>query len=280
MSPYSVEAVTYDVREALWDEMEENRETACCPVPRWMIETTTGAQIYRFNDCDDSLRCRSHAHRKADQVLKAARDWLDLEVVYYANVPQDPGLINRIRSARRPGRKAARSWYVVRVERGPWGSEKKVVHLFATRDLSGSRTQKPPRSWEPLLPEEAIERLAEALRLPGVLSFSPRWVKGSSGESEPTPQDSDGPDEGDEGEEEDRPDEAQGERWVPLPSVMPENRDAVMEKASAIAKQKWGFRPTTDFFPADRAPVEEFIEIINFATKVVRLQSQKKPPTE
>ena len=45
-------------------------------------------------------------------------------------------------------------------------SEGFTIHFFSTEDMAGPRTIKPPTSWESLLPEEAIERLAEALRLP------------------------------------------------------------------------------------------------------------------
>jgi hypothetical protein len=144
---YSTYAVTNEVQESVWDDMDTNRETACCPVPMWIIEATTGRQQYHFDDCDDSLRCRDHARRKTDAIRSAARlDWLGLDVVYYAAVPHDSGVINRVRSTRRPGRKNAKSWYVVRRDRKGW-TETKVVHLFATRDLSGPGTQKPPRSW-------------------------------------------------------------------------------------------------------------------------------------
>jgi hypothetical protein len=260
---YSVEAVTYDVREALWDELVENRETACCPYPRWRMGGTTGRQVHGMFDCDDSLRCPKHAYRKADAVLAAARrDWLDFDLVYYAEVPDDPKVINRVRSTRRPARKAATTWYVERRDRGAWGSERVVVHFFSTRDLSGPWTRKPPLSWEPLVPEEAIERLAEALRLPGVLGFTPKWIDEVDGRDQRVRQG------------------GHDEAWISLPRVMPHTRDAVMEKARDIAKAKWGIRPSTDFFPADVASVEEWAEIIGIATKWVRLQRRTKPPEE
>lgn len=284
---YSVEDVTYTVDQGAWEQMEEDRETACCPVPHWVIGATTGAQMYSFGPCDDSLRCPDHADRKADAVLLAARrDWHHLDVVYHAVVPYDSGVINRVRSTRRPGRKGGRSCYVRRRDRGEGWDHFVVVetiHFFATADLSGPRTRKPPRSWEPLLPEEAIERLAEALRLPGVWAISPKWITKSDGDGQPADQDGegdgDGVEEGD-GQEGD----GRSERFIALDSVMPETRDEVMEQASRIAEAKWGITPSPVFFPADVASVEEWATTIRDSTKVVRVrrrvEASKKAPKE
>ncbi len=253
----TVQHVTYIESAGAWEQMVEDRETACCPVPHWGMGEVTGRQGYRFGPCANSLRCPDHAHRKADGVLLGAcRDWLDLDVIFYAAVPYDSGLINRVRSTRRSSRKAAKTWNVTRKDWQGW-SEKTVVHLFSTADLAGPRTRKPPTSWEPLLPEEAIERLAEALRLPGVLAVSPEWIK-DPGVDEPAEA---------EGEEVARP-----EKWIRLPSVMPHKKDEIMEVATAIAKAKWDIRVSTDFFPADVAPVGEWAEVIDRATKIVELR--------
>lgn len=254
---YAVEEITYAESPGAWEQMVEDRETACCPVPHWGMGEVTGSQVYNFRPCDNSLRCPDHAHRKADAVLLAARrDWLDLDVIFYAAVPYDSRLINRVRSSRRPSRKAARTWYVTRKDWDGW-SEKKVVHLFATADLAGPGTRKPPTSWEPLLPEEAIEHLAEALRLPGVLSVSPKWIE-EPGVDEPADA---------EDEEAGRP-----ENWIRLPSVAPHKRDEIMEVASALAKAKWGIATSTESFPADVAPVGEWAQVIDTATKIVELR--------
>ena len=273
---YSVEDATVAVSDGLWQQWIDDKVVACCPVPRWLIGATTGRQIYPFSDCDDSWRCPKHCKRRAEAILDVARrDWLTLDVVYYAVVAEDLGSINRVRSNRRPARKDAKSWYVARKDQVGW-SEAITIHFFSTEDMAGPRTIKPPTSWEPLLPEEAIERLAEALRLPGVVRTSPKWEKKKGG----------GGEEGDASDvvgsdgtfEDDSPqrDGAEIEPYLALPTVMPGTRAQAMEIADKIVWARHGFRLSEDFIPAEKASVQEIVDYINAALGVVRLNQRKR----
>ena len=116
---YSVEDVTIAVSKGLWEQWVDEGKTALCPIPYWLIERRRGKQVHGFSNCSDSWRCDKHSKRRADTILDAARrDWLTLDVVYYAVVPGDLGSINRVRSNRRPARKGGKSWYVVRKDQG------------------------------------------------------------------------------------------------------------------------------------------------------------------
>ena len=235
--------------------------------------------MYSFSDCDDSWRCRTHSKRRARALLDAARrDWLSLDVVYYAVVEEDLGSINRVRSNRRPSRKEAQSWFVVRRDWAGW-SEATTIHFFATEDLAGPRTVKPPTSWEPLLPEEAVERLAEALRLPGVVRTSPKWEK-KGGDDGETGADGDGGDGTPDGDGEVGDDVAQEdghlvETFLALPSVMPGTRAQVLEIVEKIVRALHGFTLTEDFVPAEVVSVEQVVEYFTCAIGVVRLWQEK-----
>lgn len=249
-----------------WDELRAARDTACCPVPRWMIGSRTGRQVYTFKDCDDSLRCPDHAHRRVARVVSEARRvWLGREVIYWALVEDDGKVINRVRSTRRPGRKAATTWYVKRRGRRGW-IEVTWVHLWATEDLAGPRTTKPPLSWEPLLPEEALERLADALRLPGVAGISPKWAAEADQAADQSEEDG-RDDERDEDDESDGP-----EPFLSLPAPMPENQEEVWALTRKIAKAKWGVDLSPEYAPVDVVSVAEVVEAIIFAMKAFRVK--------
>jgi len=276
---YEVGKTTYTVSQGRWDNMIENDETARCPFPKWFISATSGRQTYGWSDCDDSLRCPKHAHRKADAALEAARrDWLSLDVVYYARVSFDPNVIDRVRSSRRPSRKNARTWFVARRQREGWAIQDEV-HFFSDRDLAGPRTRMPPLSWEPLMPEEAIERLAVALGLPGPYRISPSWIgerddyggpeadpRASSDDNDPSESGGNDEREGTGEAKQERP----AERWIRLPPVSPDIRDEVMDLAVRVAQERWGVTPTTTFFPADIGPVEEWVTVIEGCVRAVR----------
>ena len=256
---YTTESVRGSVNEGLWEDWADNKETACCPVPRWTMGQVTGKQSYRFHDCDDSWRCPKHAPRRVRRVLAAARrDWLNQDVIYCATVKEDLMAIERVRSYRRPGRKDARSWYVVRRDWKGW-SEATTIQFFSTEDLSGPKTRKPPTSWEALLPEEAIERLGVALRLPGVVRVSPKWDQDDANES------------GFEISEEDPPEDAprSPESYMALPSVMPGTREQVLEIVDQIVHARHGFTPSEDFLPTDQISTEEMVSYIKAALEVV-----------
>jgi len=192
-----------------WGGLEVDAPT--CPVPRWRMGYPSGRQRYWMEDCDDSLRCPKHAHRRVERILSTARlMWLGLPTIYWAEVEDDGRVVNRVRSTRRSARKAAKSWYVRRRAMRGW-REVTVIAFWSTEDLAGPRTTKPPLSWEPLMPEEALERLAWALRLPGVAGCSPHW-----GEQKERPS-----------AEEELTKRRGSEQWFVLPSVMPENKDEV-----------------------------------------------------
>lgn len=277
---YSTDDLVITEDEILWEDWRLAGDTACCPVPQWVIGARTGRQLYRFTNCyEDSWRCEKHARRRAERVLgQARRDWPGLDVVYWAEVEDDGGVINRVRSTRRVGRKAATTWFVKRRSWRGW-RERVLVAFWSTEDLAGPRTTKPPHRWEPLLPEEALERLAHALRLPGVIGCSPHWaaVDGSNVSGEPVEELAVDP----EVEPQDQEHLAR-EQMVRLPSVMPENRDQAMELARRYAEAKWGFQPSADFFPLDRAPIAEWVKTIEVAAKAVgvRRELQKRKGAE
>lgn len=249
-----------------WDELRATRDNACCPVPRWRIGARSGRQVYTFKDCDDSLRCPKHAHRRVERVLsEARRAWLGREVIYWALVEDDGKVINRVRSTRRPGRKAATTWYVKRPGRSGW-REVTWVHLWATEDLAGPRTTKPPLSWEPLLPEEALERLADALRLPGVAGISPCWAAKGDKAADQSGED------GRDGEPDEDDDSGGPEPFLSLPASMPENQEEVWALTRRIAKAKWGVDLSPEYAPVDLVSVAEVVEAIIFATKAFRMK--------
>lgn len=238
-----------------WEELRAYRDVVRCPFPRWSISSTTGRQYYGFQACDDALRCPEHAHRRANRILANAwEEWRKLDTVYWAKVVDDGKVIDRVRSTGRAGRKNADSWWVKRQAYDGW-KEVTVVTLWASLDLAGPRTTKPPLAWEPLMPEEALERLVYALRLPGVGRYSPQWAHHSEAESVPKA-------------------EGRGEKWLALPSVWPQIQGEVIDLAARMAEERWGFRPSSDYFPADRAPIEEWAAIIRDATNAVRMKRE------
>jgi hypothetical protein len=124
-----------------------------------------------------------------------------------------------------------------------------VVHFFSTLDLSGPRTRKPPTSWEPLMPEEAVERLAQALSLPGVVSCTPGWIAAQDRDRDAT---------------------RLSRPWLSLPSLMDSNRETVWDLARRIAKGKWGVILCEEFVPPKSVSVYDVVEVIEQATRVWR----------
>jgi len=141
--------------------------TACCPVPRWAMGATTGQQLYRFGPCDKSLRCPDHAHLKADAVLLAARrDWLGLDVIYFAAVLHDAGLITGCVARADPvARQPSPGTWSGRTGRA--GARRRWFTCLPRETCRAPGRVSPHGAGQLCSLKEAIERLAEALWSPG-----------------------------------------------------------------------------------------------------------------
>ena len=135
--------------------------------------------------------------------------------------------------------------------------------------ISAAPGYKTPQTadWVDLLPEEAVERLADALKLPGVYmrSWSAGWPVDES-------------DEGRGGASEDAADEAPAEKLdvearIMLPSVQSGTRDRALEIAMQRAHERWGVVPTEDAVPADVMSPQEFAELLMESVKQARNES-------
>jgi hypothetical protein len=257
---YSADDIAYLVSEWDW----QGWETSVCPVPRWFMDRVTGSQRYFLLPCP-SWNCPEHSKARAKRVLDAARaEWMDLDVIYYAvvenlSVEDLTKVVNRVRSRRRPSRNDGMSWFVVRKE-----STSYTLHFFATVVLPGTEA---PTQWVPLMPEEAIERVAEVLELPGPQRVSPQW--GDSGDGYEDDHDG-GPTDPNTDSAEEESKEGWESPFISLPPVQRGTRDEVLELAEEMAREKWGFTPTTEWFPADEASTEEWADMLKEAVETVR----------
>jgi hypothetical protein len=255
---YSVSDINYIVDDKRWEERKRNYDTACCPIPWWSIGKVAGAQKYDFFPCT-SWRCPTHSRPKGDALLEAAKvNFMAYPVIYHCVVEYTATMVDRIRARHRSDRAGGEALFVA-LDNGE-------LHFFATKVL-GSR-RKPPhaKDWEALLPEEALERLATTLTLPGVVnrSWSDGWPV-----SETHSGDTGLLDDSDDGTEAEV-DPPKTEAQIRLPSVQTSTRGRALEIARRRAKERWGITPTEDSFPGEVGDPAEWAEMLKQAVVQVR----------
>jgi hypothetical protein len=252
---YSVDEIEYIVDEEEWEERRKAGDTACCPVPWWSIGKVAGRQDYRLFPCT-SWRCPNHSKPKADALLKAAKvNFMAHLVIYHCVVEHTVTMVDRIRTRR--SRADGCTLFIAH------GDGK--AHFFATKPLGG-RDAPRATDWEALLPEEALERLATVLTLPGVVgrSWSTGWhVAETYGDDKGLVGDSD-----DDAEAE--VDAPRTEARITLPSVQASTRTRALEIAIRRAQERWGITPTEDWFPGEVGDPAEWAEMLKQAVVQVR----------
>jgi hypothetical protein len=111
---------------------------------------------------------------------------------------------------------------------------------YATSDLS---RRDEPSSWERLCSDEALERLAASLSLPGIRQA--RWsdhgwpsrltVVNSAGAQE---------------------------QWIALPGVSPDIHDQARQLAADEAQRRWGVTPGDHGVAVDRIPAQDWADLL------------------
>lgn len=232
---YSTDDIFADVDADALARLKGAGRAALCPVPMWCVGATSGRERYYMKDCD-SWTCPDHGPEKARHLLALAsfrftkRRW----DIFYAEADDDPSVTTRLRARRRPER-AGGGLLTVKRDDGR-------LHLFSTTDLSG---REEPTNWARLCSQEALERLAASVRLPGVKrtrwsdhGWRPRLevVRGGSG---PT------------------------EEWLALPGVSRALHDRVRELAVEEAHRRYGVTPGEDGVPVDRLAPQVWAALVN-----------------
>ena len=243
---YSLDDVTFTVDKAAFAQLRADGKTSCCPIPDWDINVTSGRQSYRLHDCE-SLRCPEHSLARVEAQLERAREEFDLRSdIWYAETSYSDQVLARIRSRRRPNRGGGG---IIQVRR----ADGRLL-CFATRELPGADE---PNNWVRLSPEEAYERFAAGLALPGIAKV--RWSNNgwvTTRTSEP-------------------PSKTGGSGdWIDLPAVRGPIRDEARQIAADIAWAKWGVRPDEDGFPADIADPRDWADLLKFGVVVARQRLQ------
>ena len=242
---YSVGNITFAVDEGAYEQLRAAGKTPCCPVPRWVVGATSGRERYSFKDCE-SWYCLKHAPLKARECMQLGRSrFLNLAEVWYTEMADDAKHLGRLRKRRAPARGGGGA---LRVSR-----DDKRLRCFATRELTG---RDEPNNWQRLCPEEALERLGQALALPGArrARWSDHgWPTGNS----------------------DKPldDPRAQEAWIPLPGVGHARHDEVRQLAVEMAFARWGATPSKHGFPTDVVSASDWAETVQSADKIVRARS-------
>lgn len=155
---YSLEDVTVSVDDEAFERLWDEDKTARCPIRGWQIDPVTGREVRFTRDCN-SWECSVHSPAKAERELARARDEFGRrQEVWFAEVPYDYRFVYCIRFRRRPERGGGGT-VLVRREEGR-------LLCFATRSMTAHVGEK---RWVPLSHEEATERFAAALTLPGII---------------------------------------------------------------------------------------------------------------
>lgn len=254
---YSVDNIDYKVVEQEWEARRWGGKTSCCPIPDWSMGSVAGRQDYKFHPCT-SWRCPIHSRPKADALLSAAKvNFMAYPVIYHYVVEYNKTMVDRMR---RKNARAGGCALLVALDNGK-------AHYFTTVRLRGRDTPT-TRDGEALLPEEALECLASALKLPGVIrrSWSKGWPASEPRDDDHHPLGSD-EDIGASGAE-DIPKEPR----IVLPSVQDSTHARALEIAGQWAQERWGVTPTEEWFPADVADPAEYAEMLKQA--VVRVRNE------
>lgn len=237
---YSVDDIPCFVNKAAFEQLRLEGKTACCPVPRWVLGATSGNERYSQKPCV-SWFCMEHGSDKAEKRMEQAKyRFLRLSEVWFTEMDDDPKSLGRL--SKRRSRRGGGTFLVRRDDHR--------VRCFANMELTG---RDGPNHWQKLCPEEALERLALALALPGVVRArwsDNGWIPIPSGDPEPSL--------------------VNGENWITLPGVGRERHDNIRQRATELARERWSLTPSKHGFPTDLVDPKEWAKLIKLADAEIK----------
>jgi hypothetical protein len=153
-----------------WCALDDREEY--CPRHPWKMDKRSGRIFTYAADCESPLCPKCARVRAEDDLIWACHTFVNHERIWYAAVPFDKGLLNRLSQRQhRISQDGGRSW-TRRFDTG-------MVHIYSSSDLSGTL---PPIAGVWLPTDDALVQLqTTTLRLPGPKQrrFSGTWKRPS-----------------------------------------------------------------------------------------------------